>query len=730
MHLRKKQNTLAILEAVDSLSLLAELDASKELEKAKPKEFSEEAQEELIPTRSWYNPRHLAFNVQKVKGTFRLLFNYLRSIYENEESKFYDPENQKGMQALMLLAMEAASNLEKYLHHFPEGKTFEKVIDWEEYKELQQFYLNVIAPKLQGQLEQVEQWQEEWGVGAEDEEVKAKTAQRGIDTIEGLREDRDYELFFIRQEDGRPFFTRSILRHMHLVEQFDGLIVNDLEEDPLAKVKYIRDRDFHLCAKDILRTAAPYIDDFYRMGMKYKDIELMALMNKALIALMMAANPRNLMQTSLGKSSWNYFFDFQLFLRSLLQSTEYRRIVEKSPPLSERLAHCILNLAHSLGIALYMRLPSIEDLRPIIRSLIEEGLASESISSLSRSPLTLWNILADEEQQMRDALKFSPYGPLHNAREVFLEKQQLKGFDPLLQGNLPCFLYSFSNEKINIGCLHLPSPTRQEVINKVEIVPEFELFLRALSSGKRNQRHLIFNVQDRTSQQEYARATALEELSKKKEYSGALHVVTLATGTDFYLQSGGYAHMDDADAFLQAFKDELEGGEACGFHFPMDVKKASWRDFIPETMELIHDVFFAGKAVLIHKNRLDFIDIFYLFFLLKVLEEFKPDTISFTSKDGIDSAAAMGAELFAFLRMMNHSGQWSEGENDLVRMLFYAPALLIRNRAIEAQYIKRALSALSIVNAELEAHFNKVVAACSKLFKLPFFEELHLRVST
>src|SRR5579862_9179625 len=96
MHIRKKQNTLSVLEAVDNLSLLAELSMPQEKEKEEPKEFVEEQPEEHIRKRSWYHPQDLAYNLEKVRATFTILLNYLQNLYETDDQQLRDPEVQKG----------------------------------------------------------------------------------------------------------------------------------------------------------------------------------------------------------------------------------------------------------------------------------------------------------------------------------------------------------------------------------------------------------------------------------------------------------------------------------------------------------------------------------------------------------------------------------------------------------------------------------------------------------
>jgi hypothetical protein len=275
---------------------------------------------------------------------------------------------------------------------------------------------------------------------------------------------------------------------------------------------------------------------------------------------------------------------------------------------------------------------------------------------------------------------------------------------------------------LHTSCIRLPCPINQQQIDKAEIAIEFEGLLRSLGSLKRNQRHLVINVQDRTSWREYARCNAVEEAQKKTEFENTLIVATLPKDTDFYLQSGSYVEWDDAAEFTKLLKSQVESGEECGFFIPPGIHLAELLEFVDKAIKTIHTLFFAGKDRLLHKNRLDFIEIFYLFFSLKLIEEFKPDSFSFTCKDAVDTGSAASAEMFALLRMMNDSSHFSKVEEDFLLWMVYGPALLVRDRAIDIQRFNRMTSALAIVAGEVEAHYHEVVAACSKLYKQPFFK--------
>ena len=611
-------------------------------------------------------------------------------------------------------------NLDRFIDNIPQGQTIGKVTELNEYRDLQQYYLNAIVPKFQKVQEREERWQEEWGVGTE-EEIAGK---RGISDFESVRLDRDYDLFLIRRQDGRPFFNRALLRHMHLVELFDELLVNPEEEDPLLKGKSVHDRELHLSAKEVLRLAAPQIDEFYRVAMKFKNLDGVAALNMAIMALMLASNPRNLLQNTADKTCMQYFADFHFYLRKTLSSQEYSRFISRPPPTSERTAHALINLAHMLCTHFFMRSSFSDEMKKLIRSLIDGGSAGSDIQSPTHSPLSEWNVLIDEDEQIRTLLKRSPQGPLKLTIDLFAEHKQMKGFDPLMQNNFPARFFTISNEEMHVSCLRLPCPTTQEFINKANIAVEFQAFLRALGASKRNQKHLIINLQDRTSWQDHARCLALEQLQNEED---ALSVITLAKNTDFYFQRDSYLHLDNAKEFMSQFQQQIEGGEECGFYFPETFKKSDVHKFTKDAIEVIHEIFFGAKKVLVRKNRLDFIEIFYLFLSLKAIENYRPDTLSFTSKDAIDHGPAESAELFAFLHMMNTKAGWTEEEKDVIKWILYGPALIVRERAIDVELLRRSLSALSVINAELEAHFRDVVASCAKLFNVPFFKELRVK---
>lgn len=720
MHLHKGKAEISVVEAVDNLSHMAEIDLSVPEGPEKPLELTEEQNRDRINTISWHAPEYFSYNRERVKDTFGAITKYLKDLFEKDKAQLKDEEVQRGVQAIMLLAAEAAQKVDNYTEIFKEGG--ESVVELGEYKELQHFYLTKIVPNIPKVVEAEGKWHEEWGAGVEEDKIGVHKG--GLKDLESIRADKEYELFLIRREDGHPFFNRSLLHHLQLIGQFDFMFRDPTRENPLSRVPMIQDRDAHHASREILHLASAHINEFYKEALKFKQMGFVSEINKALMALMLSANTRNLMQTAIGKSSLSYYSDFRFYLRRGLQTKEYQRFISHPPDQSERFLNALINLSHVLCTSFFLRTINKKEMTAFIRMLIERGAKDRITQSQTSSPLSMWNALLDQDDNIRHLLKQHPNGPLLMALRLFTKENQLRGFDPIAQQNYTGLIYTMSGEGIYSSCIRLPSPTLQQFLNKADIIEEFCGFLRDIGSPKKSQKHLLINFQDRTSWLEHARCAALEGLPKDSEFSKVLISITLPKNTDFYMQTGNYFDQNGAKEFKKEFKEQIASAEQCGFYFPQEVDQKALLKFTDDALNAIHSVFFADKETLVHKNRLDFIEIFYLILTLKLMEIFKPDTFSFTSKDAIDVGATESAAVFAFLRMMNDSSPWSKAEKDLLLWMLYAPALAVRERVIDVQQMNRMTSALCAVNAELEAHSRQVIDACSKLYQIPFFKGL------
>ena len=308
----------------------------------------------------------------------------------------------------------------------------------------------------------------------------------------------------------------------------------------------------------------------------------------------------------------------------------------------------------------------------------------------------IWNRMAAEYAAMSKLLKHHPNGPLFKILQI-LEEESFHVFDPLQQHNLPNQIFDLYSQEKRYAFIRLPAPIYQEFINKAIINDEFKDFLLYNSQETIRRKHLLINLQDRTSWKEHARCAALEELQKISEFKKAIHVVTLAIDTDFYHQLSPYHQVNHAQLFKEQFK-ELLLDEHAGYYFPPEINKNAFALFIDQAFEAIHRVFFNSKNVLLREHRLDFIEIFYLLLQLKLIEWIQPDSVSLTCKDGIDIGPAYSAEIFAFLKHINNL-DWTEADWEHLNFMIYAPALLIRERIMLPERFNRMVSALKSVES-------------------------------
>ena len=692
---------LSVMEAVDELSKIAEIDHSLSGAELQEKEIKQE----------------------KVKQTFRVLHRYLEHLYQQDKGHFEDPETRQSVKAIMGMASEAAKKLDRFTVLFKGRQGEGGVQELKEFQDFHQFYLTKIMKKFEATLASEEAWEAEWG-GQEIDFLDIQ--RRGLKDLETVRRDREYELFYIRKEDGRPFFNRNLMRHIRLVGEFDESIADTTGEDPFIRIKQIEDGQVWNSAKLFLSLSKSLIDAFFKEAFKFKEDPFIMGLTKASMALMLAANPRNLMQNTLGKPSVSYFSNFHRFLREALESEQYQRALETPIEQMEPLVTTALYLAHKFALLLFTRKPPHEGVDQFIEKMFERATHQKPLSVEGKTPLWLWNSLLEEDEKLRSLLKHFPNGPLMKTLDVIREGEEREGFDPIGQENLPYELFMISGGTLNTKVLRLPAPIIQLRVDKVDIVREFQACLRGMAPQGKKERFLLINLQNRTAWQEHARASALEDLQKKAEFVEHLFVVSLPMDTDFYYQSETYESLDDAKNFKSQIVEQLASGEECGFYFPPSINLEELKTFAENCSQKIHHLFFSKKEVLTRRNRLDFIELFYLFLILFLLEKTSSDYVSLTCKDAIDTGAVMSSALFSLLTMMGESQQWNEKAKKMLLYILYAPALMLRERAVDKARLHRSVSALSLLQAEAEAQGPKFRKELNQLFSQPLFTLLHI----
>ncbi len=690
------QGGVAIDEAVETLADIAELKFDKDNASAKIEEIAEHNKEvvELTAKKMHLSGENPDAAIKALRGTFHTILEYIRNFYKHDSSNTGNQKAVEGVKGIMVIVGEAAQRLDKYTSLFSQTKE-KSVANLKEYKQLQDFYLNRIVRKIdQGVLGK---WILELAKDAMSrsdelqvqEETTTQTSHIFMDLVM-VKNDTGYELFFLRKEDGTRFFSPRLIRNIKLVCDIENKISKEPAIDPLESLQVWEDRLSNDVARSMIRSIEPAMNNYFHETKTHVRWDIVRDINKALMALLLSSNSKNLMGNSPVKTSFEYFNDFLGFLRESMLSKEYQKWIAYPPKKSNTLAHAILDITHELCHALMTNNLRFNDISIWLQKLldkVDENHAKEK-------PQYIWGSLLDEHVKMNKLLKMHPNGPLIKVLDI-IKQGGYYGFDPISQYNIPDQLYSlYVNEK-KMTNLRIPSPTFQEFIHKAFVIEEFKGFLRFYNSESTKRKHLLINLQDRTSWKEHFRSVVLEDLQNQQEFENVLTVVSLSKDTEFYEQSAPYAQENHANIFIKLFKEQLED-ENCGFYFPKEIKKQIFPKFVSGIIAEIHRIFFSNKNVLTVGNRRDFIELFYLFLELKLLDILDPDTFSLTCKDGIDVSGAANAQLCLFMKMI-HGEPIHPQEIQKINAMINIPPLLIRERVIIGDRFNRMIEVLKLI---------------------------------
>ena len=677
----------SILEAVDNLSSMAELNL-EELGHAK-----DEAESVLhVQTSHWLDLKNEEKTVNSVKDTFRIVHNYLRYVYKKEGSQLRDREVQKGVKSIVALATEAAGKVDQCMKLFKDKKG---VSDSKEYRELIDFYEHKILKRFEEVIQSEDEWEEEWS----GEEDAADIRRRGLKDLETVTKDRDYELFYIRKEDGSKFYNKNLVRHIRLVADFDLIIGSLSGDDPFLRVKIIQDRMAHEEAIFLKNELRLDFDKWITKAGKFRDNYFVQLFYRSIMSLFLASNSHNLMIHKVGKGASAYFDDFRSYLRAVVDSVEYEQLIETLEGERDPFFKELLHVIHKLCFYIYMRKPVYSDAFALLSRVIGRKMKGKA------SSLSLWNQVLDDHEALHSELKKFPSGPLFKVLDI-LHGDEIIGFDPYMQEDMPTFLSNVQIANKEVGLILSAAPLIQKQIDKALIIGEFRGALRyAKEIGKK---FLLVNFEDRTSWKEYARCHELEEFQKKAEMTNCLDVITFPKETEYYAQSDEYLKMSAAKTFKKILFEQVQSGEGCGFYFPKEYMKDDVFDFMKESIEWIHERFFGGKGELSRKNRLDFIELFYHVIILKFVQISGSDYVMFVAKDSVDASAVSAATFYAFMKILSTGADWKEEEKELFLSTIFLRAFLIRERTVDLRTLSRGISMLAVLSGEYESSRTKI----------------------
>jgi hypothetical protein len=692
---RRESSGLSLIEAVETLSQIAELDVGQEKPGLTMERFPfTHRAVDLLLEKSNGELIHL------IKSTFRTILTYLQDFYRKGDVYLEEPGVIDRIKTIMVIVGEAAKKLDKYTMLFQKAHS-NQVTKLKEYKKLQEFYLSQISRRIdEGKLGT-------WILGLSQKSEQKKpvsligkknfqTKHLFID-LESVRKDLDYELFYLKKEDGSRYFNPRLIRNLKLVDDFGGYF-NEKKADLFEGIGSWRNKEAQSNAVEIIRASKNSIEKFFSETAQIRDDELVEGMRKAVMALMLAALPHHLAEDSLVKNCSGYFDDFLFYLRRLMHTSEYQHLIAYPPKKSDRLYH-VVELAHLLCKTLYTHLSAEQEnvaqfhrvLQQCKDALSEEHRQVEAVSDTLHSPLL------GDYAALEMMIKFHPNGPIHLILES-LEDGKYHEFDPLILQNLPSNLFALYAQDSIYRFMRCPTPTSQESIQKAVVNDEFKGFLRACGHDPLINKCLIINFQERDLWKERARAEAIEDLADHETFAKQVAVLTLPKENAFYHQAYPYQDNFQAELFMKELRKQIMKHDG-GFLIPeKGFDKKALSAFVDWLASSIHRVFFSEKNVLSHQQRLDFIEIFYLFFQLKVIEQIKPDLIAFVCKDGLDISSTAAAELFVFVKLLSQE-RLSENDREHLDWMLHAPCLMHRERMLLPERFYRFLQLVKLLES-------------------------------
>jgi len=688
---KRYQEEISILEAVDNLSTMAEIDLLE------GKTHRQGLFDKLRQHAKWLSFTDKKKTDDRIKLTFSTIHRYLEHVNAKSIDELKRNHLQNGVIAIMGLAREAAlkvDGLKKLMHP---GEKTKSVTQTNEYQLLESFYKRHVQTKLQNLLDTTSS-------------VKTESPEASgiIKDLDSLKKDEEYELLFIKRDDGEPFFTSDLIDHLKLVTDFDIAVLDYIQDTPLQMVRVIQDDEAWTVASEIYIYAKSVIEPFLKSYKTHLDDQISHILYSAVIALVAAKNPQNLLKSQRKKSCLGYFKDFHYYLREVVNHQAFS-ILDQSP-YHLKVKAVIQKLCGWFFLHPMSHPKAVENLK----KLIHQG----QIKSIKRH--SIWEWFLESYEHIANELTNSPSGPILKLIDQYERGEFDNGFSSIWQSNYPSKILDFNLNGKRPAILYLPSPTIQKVATHANLIGEFQAFLNL----NPNQQFLLINLQDKSLIAK-PRAEALEEAYK---HFPNLSVLSLPKDSHFYHQDHEFFDLHKANYFLKALEDQIHGAPITGFTFPTQISHAEIIKFSQKMIPWIHHQFFANNSTLTRKNRQDFIEIFYGFIVFKIIEKLSPDYISMTCKDALDVGSLGNLQLFAFLKIFMEDPTWGSEERDRILELALVPAFINRSRLVLLSRFDRMISMLRVLEStnqlptkamhELHALFPKL-----KISDLHFFED-------
>ncbi|MFA6914948.1 MAG: hypothetical protein WC222_01000 [Parachlamydiales bacterium] len=712
---------LTLVDAIETLSSIAELGADKKTGVVEEQQLKIKEKKISYHSVRWLHHSDGESTLAVIKDIFRVILQYLIGFYEKGYNEVNDKQTAEEIRTIMVLVGEAAKNLDKYGNLFTLSHQPISVMELQEYQQLQAYYLTKVAPKIDDG--HMGKWILALSKGPLAAKAHLKLKHSANDTtkhvfvdLHSVKRDSEYELFFIRKEDGSRFFNPRLIRNLKLVSDLGHFFRSQEKRHTLPRLDIWLDKYIQATAASMINSLKNKLDMFFREAVRNKGKPLVEDLTKTSMALLLSASPKHLLSEHPSKSCLAYFKDFQRFLREILHSKEYQKLLVSSTIGNNKIGGLIRETTLGLCRGLYIHAKGLSILQTLTNDLIHKGKKG------SKSQDRLVELMESYEE-LQHLIQVHAHGPLNKMLDMLLDGENDE-FDPMGQLNLPSPLYAaYFNDK-RLLYIRMPSPTHQEYVHKAFVNEEFKNYLTSCETGSGIKKHLLIVLQDKTTWKEAARCQAIEGLLHHKDFSNHLEVCTFTYDTDLYRQTDHYQDENEAESFKKILLEHMKDDHS-GFFFPPHLQRPLYSEFLPQCIEAVHSLFFEKATLLTREERHAFIDLTYVLTTLKIVELSQADALSFCCKDGIDTGAAFSGLLFALFQWVSPNYKDVKGDDFLTYLLF-APSLLWRERALRPEQFYRLMNVLKVLENSIQkkGHANlqhQLRQEFSGIFSLPLW---------
>jgi hypothetical protein len=635
---------LQVLDAVETLSQLSQV--------------SDKSHPELIP------------QPERIKKAFETISLYLCDLYQSDQMLLKNHDYLASLKAVMIIAEEAYDKLEYVSKIF--NKTKSDLGEYE-FSHLYDFYLKKINFKVEHVAGDVFRHQEQ-------ERQRAIEDTHGIKNLEVIRKDSEYELFYIKDEEGLNHFSKNLLRHTQLLGTFDEMFLTFQGEDPFVRLKFIEDRIKQKRALSVRKDLAPRIDYFLKEAFRFKKQPFIGQTCCMLNALFLASYPSLVLQNDPSKACFEYFNDILTFLTSLVSKAEFFRSGSSMELISDKGVLASQRFISGVIASLFF---SKNDSRYIAEHLYQY---IQKPKTESFSPLSFFDKLLEFDQDLRRFLLNFPSGPLMKALDFMKDSDRPISFHPMREC-LPQNLVNLSYLDRSISLISLASPTIQSDVKLASIDPIFSIFLNQIEG----QKTLLIELEDVHSSFAAARVSAIINLETTH-----LRVSCIPKAGLLYQMHDIYSFIDKASEFKKIVMEQCDHDE----NHTYSRSHLAQRD-INTIFDFIHKHLFEHKEHLNLKERLIFIETMHLFMMIDLIQKIEPDNLLIVDKDGLDQANAFSLSLYALISLVNHESLFDKATFDFFISELYGPAMTLRDRPIFEESFVRMIGALSVIQAKI-----------------------------